>query len=285
MTTSVRYPPSAARALGLLTSHNNDIEIYVEDTSTPNLWVKLLRKYLPPNIRLNDVNVLGSRVTVIQACKLDQQLDGRKKLYIIDGDLELLIGKHRPRLRHLYRLRGYCVENYLMHEDALVSAVTTINPKISENVARRQIDFLDWLERNRNCLEKLFVCYGVTYEMKSELKTIGFSVYRLLKGGGDFDFCERKVSIRILKLYRKVRAEFSRENTRKVYGRIQLNARAIGAKQFASGKDYIFPPIYQRIKSKNRTNITSDAFKVLIAQCMDGARDPYLLRRIRIVCG
>ena len=126
MTTSVRYPPSAARALGLLTSHNNDIEIYVEDTSTPNLWVKLLRKYLPPNIRLNDVNVLGSRVTVIQACKLDQQLDGRKKLYIIDGDLELLIGKHRPRLRHLYRLRGYCVENYLMHEDALVSAVTTL---------------------------------------------------------------------------------------------------------------------------------------------------------------
>ena len=285
MTTSVRYPPSAAQALGLLTSHNNDIEIYVEDTSTPNLWVKLLRQYLPPNIRLNDVNVLGSKVTVIQACKLDQQLDGRKKLYIVDGDLELLVGKHRPRLRHLYRLRGYCVENYLLNENALVSAVTTVNPKISENTARRQIDFIGWLERNRKCLERLFVCYGVTYEMKREMKTVGFSVYGLLKGRKNLDFCERKVSIRILNLYRKVRAEFSRDTTRGVYEKIQLNAKAIGVKQFASGKDYILPPIYQRIKTKNRTNITSDAFKVLIAQCLVGARDPYLLRRIRIVCG
>ena len=157
MTTSVRYPPSAARALGLLTSHNNDIEIYVEDTSTPNLWVKLLRKYLPPNIRLNDVNVLGSRVTVIQACKLDQQLDGRKKLYIIDGDLELLIVNIDQDFGTFTGCVAIVVENYLMHEDALVSAVTTINPKISENIARRQIDFLDWLERNRNCLEK-FIC-------------------------------------------------------------------------------------------------------------------------------
>ena len=166
MNTSVMYPPRAARALGLLTSHNNDVEIYVEDTAVPNLWLKLLRKYLPRNTRLNNVNVLGSRINVIKACKVDQDFDGRRKLYIIDGDLDLLTGRIKPKLRHLYRLRAYCVENYILNESALISAVMVVNTRIDEDTARQQVDLLGWLERNRKCLESLFVCYAVTYEMK-----------------------------------------------------------------------------------------------------------------------
>ena len=235
-------------------------------------------------MRLNNVNVLGSKMNVIKACKIDQEFDGRRKLYIIDADMELLTGKHKPRLRHLYRLRGYCVENYLLNEGALVSAVTTVNTRIDENSARRQIDFLGWLERNRKSLESLFICYAVTYEMKRELKTVGFSVYRLLKAGNNFDLCERKVFLRTIELYRRIRSDCSKENTRLVYEKVRMNAEAIGALRFASGKDYIFPPIYQLIKSKSATNITIDAFKVLVAQCVDNAEDRYLLRRIRNVC-
>ena len=284
MNTSVMYPPRAAQALGLLTSHNNDIEIYVEDTGTPNLWVKLLRKYLPKNIRLNNVNALGSKTNVIKACKIDQEVDGRKKLYIVDADMELLTGRHKPRLRHLYRLRGYCVENYLLQENALVSALTTVNTRIDENSARQQIDFFGWLDRNQKSLERLFVCYAVTYEMKREVKTVGYSVYRLLKANNSVDLCETKVSSRIIELYRKVRNDFSKENTRLVYEKVRINAEAIGVLRFASGKDYIFPPIYQLIKSHSATNITIDAFKVLVAQCVDSAEDRYLLRRIRSIC-
>ena len=284
MNTSVVYPPGAARPLGLLTSHNNDIEIFVEDTAIPNLWVKLLRKYLPRNIRLNNVHVLGSKSNVVQACKIDQEIDGRRKLYIIDGDMELLTGSPKPRLRHLYRLRGYCVENYLLDEGALVSAVTTVNTRIDEGSARQQINFFGWLERNQKCLKGLFVCYAVSYEMKRDVQTVGFSVYRLLKGGNNYDLSENKVNRRIMNLYRRIRIDFSKDHTRHVYERVRMNAETIGLMQFASGKDYIFPPIYQVIKSRNRTNITMDAFKVLVAQCLESAKDSYLLRRIRKIC-
>ena len=284
MNTSAMYPPRAARALGLLTSHNNDVEIYVEDAGIPNLWVKLLRKYLPRNIRLNNVNVLGSKTNVIGACKVDQEFDGRKKLYIIDGDMDLLTGKNKPKLRHLYRLRSYCVENYILDESALVSAVMVVNTRIDEVTARRQVDLFGWLERNRRCLESLFVCYAVTYEMKKSLQTVGFSVYELVKGGGDFDLCERKISIRVMELYRRIRIDFSREYTRNVYERIRMNAEAINVELYVSGKDYIFPLIYQVIKKKNPTNITGNAFKVLVAQCLEETKDSYLLRRIRRVC-
>ena len=283
MKTSASYPPTAARALGVLTSRNNDIEVYVEDTGTPNLWLKLLRRYLPANRKLNSVNVLGSKTKVIQACKLDQQIDGRKKLYIIDADLELLTGRKKPRLRHLYRLRGYCVENYLLEESALVSAVTTLNTAIDESFARRQIDFDGWWQRNRRCLESLFVCYAVTYELKRAEQTVGFSVYRLLESQNSGDLSESKVSARIIQLYRKVRADVSKEDARLVYDKVRTNAASIGVTRFASGKHYLFPPIYQLIKSNNSTNITVNSFMVLVAQCLDNAKDPYLLRRIRKV--
>ena len=284
MSTSVRYPASAARALGLLKSHNNDIEFYVEDTSTPNLWLKLLRKYVPNNIRLNDVNVLGSREAVVQACKRDQEIDGRRKLYIIDGDMDLLTGKQKPRIKHLYRLRRYCVENYLLDEEALVSALTTINSRIAENKARQQIDLSGWLQRNRDCLERLFVCYAVTYEMNKAIKTVGFSIYCLFKGKRNFDLCEKKVSIRILKLYGQLLHDFSTQDTRREYERIRINAKKSDVTQYASGKDYIFPAIYQRIKSRNKTNITIDSFKTLVALCLREVNDPYLRRRVRKIC-
>lgn len=101
MNTSATYPPRAAKALGHLKANNNDIEIFVEDKSSPNLWLKLIRKYLPRDIRLSSVTVLGCRDNVIRACRADQIWDNRKKLYIIDGDLDLLQGRRKPRLRHL----------------------------------------------------------------------------------------------------------------------------------------------------------------------------------------
>ena len=47
MSTSVVYPARAAQALGLLKRRHNDVEIFVEDSGAPNMWVKLLQSYLP----------------------------------------------------------------------------------------------------------------------------------------------------------------------------------------------------------------------------------------------
>lgn len=281
MSTSVVYPPNAAPALGLLTSHNNDIEVYVEDSSTPNLWVKLLKKYLPDNVRLNNVNVLGDKLSVIRACKHDQGIDGRKKLYIIDGDMELLLGRRKPKLRHLYRLRRYCVENYILDEDSIICAVTSIDPKIDEFTARQKIDYNGWVNRNSKALEKLFVCYGVVFELRNDLETVGYSVFKLKKDGDSGDLCEKKVLERTVGLYRSARAHFSREKTRSVFDKVQKSAKSLGVTSYVSGKDYIFPLVYLQIRRHCKLNITVNSFKVLVSQSVKKTNDPYLSRRIR----
>ena len=285
MTTSAKYPAKAARALGYLKAHSNDIEIYVEDSGTPNVWLKLLRNHLPRRIRLTSVTVLGSKEGVIQACKADQASDGRRKLYIVDGDLDVICGRSKPRLKHLYRLRSYCVENYLLDEESFISAVMVLDPRVEEISARRTIDFVGWFERNRLMLSCLFVCYAVTYELMREQETVGYSVYKLLESTEDsFDLSERKVVARVAGLYRKLRSEYSIAETRDVFDRIKERASKVSIECFVSGKDYIFPPLYSIIKSNFKTSIRADSFRVLVAECMASVADPYLSRRLRRVC-
>ena len=177
MSTSVVFPPRAAKALGYLKSAHNDVEIFVEDSSAPNMWVKLLKIYLPNAVRLNTVNVLGPRQNVLDACNADQIVDDRKKLYIIDGDLDHLRGIGKPRLKHLYRLRSYCVENYLITDAAFVSVITTLDAHVDAVSAAVQFDLEAWFVKNEAQLRTLFVCYAVVYELASELQTVKFSVH------------------------------------------------------------------------------------------------------------
>ena len=282
MTTTVNYPARAVRALGFLKRVNNDIEIYVEDTATPNLWLKLLRKYLPNQVKLNSVNVVGDKRRVIKACARDQERDGRRRLYIVDGDLELLLGKRRPNLRYLYRLRSYCVENYILDERAFISAVAVLVPTVNEADARTTLDFGGWFDRNSRALASLFVCYAVVKQLKNEERTVRYPIYRMLKGDeSEFDLCEVSVARRVRRLYRSVREDCTKDEVRVVFDGVKSRAKGLKVRRFVSGKDYLFPAMYERAKRKFSCNMSQNSFKVLIAECVVESTDGYLRGRLR----
>ena len=285
MRTSVIFPPKAAPALGFLKSSHNDIEIFVEDSAAPNMWTKLLKVYLPQSVRLESVNVLGSKKNVLEACKADQVVDYRKKLYIVDADLDLLRGCPKPRLKHLYRLRAYCVENYLVEEHAFIATATILDPKIHERTAKKKLNLHAWLNKNRDNLKHLFVCYAVTHELTNRCETVGYKVHKLMvPGNRNFDLCPVKTSIRIIHLYRYIRRQCSKDETRMVFDRIRKNAENIKVEMFVSGKDYIFPSLYALVKHHFGCNIKINSFKTMIAGSIDTTIDPYLLRRLRMIC-
>ena len=257
----------------------------MEDTAGRNLWIKLLRHYLPKDVKLENVNVLGSRHRVLNACSLDQQRDNRRKLYFVDGDLDLLRGVRKPRLKYLYRLRSYCVENYVVNENSFVSAITTLNIKIDYHTAREELDLFGWIERNGAALYSLFICYAVSYELKNEQQTVGYSVHKLLRWNNtDLDFCEKRVAIRVISLYRGIRLDFSSDEVRTVYERIKANAERLGVWRFASAKDYLVPQLYRMIKKKFGMNMSLGSFIALLADSATNREDPYLRRRLKSLC-
>jgi len=165
MRTTVAYPSRAAPALGHLKRHKNDIAIFVEDVSAPNMWVKLIRRFLPTNVNFTSVTPLRGREGVIEACRADQTSDDWKRLYIIDADFDIIQGKSKPSLFNLYRLQRYCVENYLLQEDAIIDTLTTFNADISERDAEIRVDLDSWIRRNDYAFKALFVAYSVAEEL------------------------------------------------------------------------------------------------------------------------
>lgn len=286
MTTSVVYPAKAAQAIGFLKSSSNDIEVFVEDSSNPNMWVKLLRKYLPSHIRLSSVTPLGGRKQVIEACQADQAIDGRRKIYIIDGDLDLLQGNRKPNLRHLYRLRAYCVENYLLREEALIEIATIFDGKVDEVTAQSKLNYAAWKNDNSPLIEKLFLAYAVSdFVLNTKIETVGFSVSRITKRHPHNDtLCPQKTYLRIFQVYKETRKSANKTGCRSCLTSTRARLHSKNILDLASGKDCIMPLIYARMKNLFKLSVNMNTFLNLLADKANDKFDPYLSRRLAKIC-
>lgn len=284
MNTSVVYPVGIAPALGHLNSTRNDIEIFVEDTSSLNVWRKLLKKFLPAGVVFNDPIPLGGRDRVLQECRNDQRNDGRKKLYIIDADLDLVKGLGKPRLKHLYRLRAYCIENYLFHEDTLLELAQVLDVNASAADARARLDFQNWISQNSGAIRKLYNCYAVTSLLRPDLPTISYFVGRLcVDDSRDGILCKVKVNSRLMHLYREIRAVHSRDTLRDCLSKIESNSSKMSVLVFVSAKDCLFKLAYERLTQKFGS-MRPDHMKVLMAEFTQVSVDPYLRARLHKIC-
>src|SRR5271165_5002567 len=112
-----------------------------------------------PELKRIRVNQLGGREKVIDACRLDQQDTGRRKLYLIDGDFNAVLGRRRPRLKYLYQLKAYCVENILLSEDAVRYVGVACKPDWTERQVDKAFDYSTWIQKTASALKSVFISY------------------------------------------------------------------------------------------------------------------------------
>jgi Protein of unknown function (DUF4435) len=278
---ALNYSPKSAKALAYLKGFYNDVEIFVEDKRSMNMWVSLLRVLLPTNTKLISVNMLGGRDAVTSACRLDQEDSTRRRLYIVDGDFDFALGKPKLKLKHLYRLRAYCIENLLISEAAVVQLGTTLQPDLNESQIQAKFGFSNWLTSSFNSLAPLFCAYAVAEGLKLGLKTVKRPVNDLFlntrEGPSICPFrarsARRSIAKQAIKLVgpKKFRSEVER---------VIKNLHKIDFKSYISGKDYLFPVFFHRICKVLSFKGTIDQLKVALAKLFDRSQEPYFARRL-----
>lgn len=275
-----------APSLGHLNSSRNDVQIYVEDTSDKNIWRELIKTFLPEGIKFSDPIPLGSRLRVLEECRRDQACnDNRKKLYIIDADLDLLKGKPKPKLKHLYRLRAYCIENYLLNENAIVKLATAIDTNATDDEAKSRLDMAAWIRSNEILFKDLFVCYAILNQVCEHEPTVSLNGQALTKASPRMDvLCPIKTYNRIFRLYRTARTHVTKERLRELRDKAVQNGARYEVCQFVSGKNYLLPLLITRIKREFGGQIQRGTLKVLLARYTTADVDKYLLRRMRSIC-
>lgn len=280
----IRYPIRAVRALGFLKSPFNDIEIYVEDTTCHNMHLFIFRKILGPNVRLRSVNQVGDRLRVLNACKADQKADSRKKLYVVDGDFDWLVGRAKPKLKYLHRLNSYDVENLLLSEDAFVMAGIITKPNDTEAQIRQQLDFKNWLDGVLDILIPLLILYAVANKLTPTIQTIGYSVQQLCTNDVSGPQPDRvKVRARMRVLLREIYVRAGRN----AYVPVRRSVQAIVQKRgphrdtLLSGKRYLLPLLWIRSQKLIDYRGGMDQLKALLASHYDIRRERYLAIALR----
>lgn len=273
----VIYSPRAAKALGYLKRSGNDVEIYVEDTTSLGMWVRVLRSLLPPATRLKSVTMLGGRNSVVAACRLDQADDGRRKLYIIDGDLDNLCGKRRQRLRFLHRLRAYCIENLLINKHALANIASESRPNWPMAKVDTELAFPDIRRSIETVLKPLFVLYATASRLCPAVKTVGYSVYRLFKTqSGKRVLDNSAVARRWKSVATDVIQATSLAQFMSAWRTLRQKAKRKSGLLVVSAKDYIMPMLHVWLRDVFGYRGDINQFKARLALEFDPRLDRWL---------
>ena len=103
--------------------YRNDILIFTEDNDADKeFYVQFYQRLLEgTGIRLSDVTQLGS-CREVEAAYLRETDFTTPKLYVVDGDVQILYSPKEEK-PNFFPLQRYCIENYLVDENALVETL------------------------------------------------------------------------------------------------------------------------------------------------------------------
>ena len=218
-------------------------------------------------IYIEQVFPLGDRGQVISECEKNQVSTGRKKVYIIDGDLHMLNGDIPNHLRGLYVLPRYCVENYLFSETAICETADEEEPEIDLSTIQSTLNFDNWVSDNENLLLELFIIYAICFKHIPKEQTVGYKVSKLCSSNTGV-VCPTKIETKIQELKSKLITFFGEERLNTEIEAIRERIRDTDKKllRFVSGKDYLLPLLVTRLQSFLKFPTNSLAVKMRLAK-------------------
>lgn len=247
------------------------MEVYVEDIGSEVFYTVLLGRLISDKFKIRRVFALGGKDAVLQACKESQSTKkmSMPTIYIVDGDMDFVIGKESKMLNNLFVLNAYCIENYLIDEQAAVEIAFENSGKVEKDVIQAQLGITAWLAEIGPVLRDLFIVYGVAYHFNSFIPTVGRHLDGLLKNtpkGPELDVEKTATSINELrsKLYTMYGEPSVDETEHRMKSRWTLCLDTYLS--IISGKDYLIPLLRWRINSTVKGKYDNHSFKLRLAK-------------------
>lgn len=196
----LKWPEKARRSLAIFFVKWNDFDVFVEDTAkyANTLYTSFISKVAGGNCKVAKVIPLGDRKRVVDAAVADTKSGGRRRLYLVDGDLDIIAGIPATAVERLFTHRVYHVENYFVCEDALVHVLNEENPRLTIDEVRTKLGFSDWTVQAKPLLN-LFTVFGLTRILDPSLPTIAlgigsFSTNNSIDEAKIQTFCNKRVT-------------------------------------------------------------------------------------------
>ena len=267
---ALEFSTETRQAATVFTEYRNSIDIYTEDCDKDKeFYVKLLNRLMEnTDVIINDIHPLGCRQTVIKCCQNDTD-SRRKKLYIVDGDIYLQY-KEKENISHLYVLDAYCIENYMICEDAVCNVAYIFHGQDSYNNVKNILNVPQALNDIAEPLIKLFFYYSIQMECYGQFCLMNIETYidKSLKQIDNNKIEKRITEIRKGLINYGIPEERLEELLSNRKAKYPYNVDSL--LKIVSGKDFIIPYLKYHINRKLRccVRLPKEAWKFnLVNKC------------------
>jgi hypothetical protein len=253
------------RLVSTFLTYRNDIDIYTEDELKDKEFYKVLfNRLLDNKIRINDITPLGSKKNVIDRCQTEPN-NGRKKLFIIDGDVTIIHGKDVSALKHLFVLDAYCIENFVLDNESILQFIYLHCASKPKEEIEKELNLDVWLSNYANKLVDLFIHFAIVDFFGGK-----FTLFNAHKFHPKENYSEELVEADIEKLKVDILLLTTKENYDLKYEELkkQWTTCIESLLTIVSGKDYLIPIILFKTQyyKKSKALPSTDEAKFMLAQ-------------------
>lgn len=280
-----KYNSITSKLKALFLQYRNDIIIYTEDNLTDKEFYKmLLGRLVGETCQINDIHPLGCKSTVIRLCQEDTDYS-KRKLYVVDADLELITDSNPNHISRLFVLDSYCIENYLIDEEGIVEIIWEYTGKDKQQI-KSALTFNNWLGEIKSSLIHLFLNFsiqrdiiiGESEEFRNKYAPILQNAYHFIDKKKKFDvLCVDRVNAHITLLKEKIKEALREKgfnDSENEYQRLISEKKERWAitnetlLRIVSGKSYLIPLLEKRLQkfTTSKSGLSIDIIKRKLAR-------------------
>lgn len=269
----IRYKSFVVPTISLFFKSKNDVDIFIEDSNDEEFY-KVLLSRLTAGKKINKIISCKCKTELIKACEADQSDRKRKRIYLVDADLDLILGTNRIDLKYFFVLDRYCIENYLLDEEGILEMLHT-NIVLDKSAIKKQLTFTNYLKSISHSLIEMFLHYAITHLHKMGTKTVSNSVGTFCKQVKSITVLDAsKVELKIQELRDEIIIKIGED----AYNEIIYQLRQTWPSNYqtlisiVSAKDYILPLLvfrFKKLKGKESFNLKWEPLRLSMAKVVD----------------
>lgn len=283
----IKYGLKSRRAYAHLMSGYNDIDVYVEDSTYVGVYEKIINRALRGKSKVERVIPLGPRETVLSEAMNDNGPGGRPRLYVVDGDLDLIAFKRRVSAKRLYRLNVYCLENLVWEKAALDAYSSYAMPAQTAGGAIARINYAEIQNEVDNVLGAYFQLLAIArrLNLRGGVYAINPPSVSREENGRWIGADPRKTKNRIRQIAQAIRTEVGNNRYRLVKAVVRkvTSEKGVRGIHYVSGKSFAIWYLTNRSVCRGGLNLEKRAAVSFLADYCKLEMDPRFARRLRKV--
>lgn len=261
---------SAKIGLSAFFYNYNDIDIFIEDTAFgySKIFANLVSRAISQNISIDRIFPLGGRDNVLShARRVIEEKSERPALFVVDGDLYLLCGEYEELPENTLVLPRYCIENFLIDENAIIELADEESPSLDIEQIMQQMEISNWIESTRENLQYMFILFAAAHKLKLGVKTVARGYKSICQDEhGSID------ATKITNIIKEIEGNLYNAHPQHVVDEIienirsSISAESCFLKKYVSAKDFTLPLVLLKLRHITKTKSTTINLKLRLAK-------------------